>query len=681
MQINILAHEIANYFKLCLAVSKAKLIEQHPDFAKDIEFLASKDPAGNLKYLEWELKVLQARKAMAPEIADVIELFHKHQSKLDKKDINQWTVEQFTELRDKLFALRDEQRAKQEEREQKKEKRYRVETDEVACGHKVIYESDRLRAIQITNKAASVHYGMGTKWCITMKDEHYFEDYDKNNVVFFFIFNKTLDKSNPYYKVAAAYQRDTNNAIVGVDWFDAKDNQIDSYTLPVGWADLNTNITEWDEVSESDAAKSYKGELNQIVNQMNNIAASYPKSLMARIYSGELKLPEVVQLYKAEKFPSVKTAIGIWLSGSKLDDPEVWKELAQNPDRQIQGNIAEHSSSPAALNEIAKNVKFGVSDLWMIAILGENPNLPSSAIEKILTSAPTLMKEKFADDDQSKLYLARLIRHQNISPQLLSIISKSEIGYFREAVARNKNTPGKILLDLSQDIDNVVKASAIANPSLTTDDLRLTKQYAKFKQWPKLSIPDMNSFLKNPNVPPELIKAEFERSNSGETRDLYALEKIAKNPNTPIEILGEIVKDMLTRPDFAIANALAKNPNLNTEMADALFTSHPRGPDHFGSYSMSDILNSGKVSPEAVLRLVQDGKDDRTGSYYVLLDVAANINTPKIALEELTKEPFHINIRRKAQETLDTLALLPSKKKSAAIRKKLLKRLGIMGSA
>ena len=54
----------------------------------------------------------------------------------------------------------------------------------------VIYDSDDLIVRHIKNKNASMHYGHATKWCISMSQEGYFEDYETHNATFFFFERK-----------------------------------------------------------------------------------------------------------------------------------------------------------------------------------------------------------------------------------------------------------------------------------------------------------------------------------------------------------------------------------------------------------------------------------------------------------------------------------------------------------
>ena len=271
------------YSIVITAVKKEDVEIKYPGL--DLSLFIQRDPSGNLKYLEWEAKVLQSGKALAPEICDVIDLFNKYKDNLERKDINQYKVEEFTDLRDKLFEIN-------ENRLNKKNK-YHVNTEAVACGTKVVYDSENFIVRLITNKDSSVHHGLGTKWCITMKDQTYFEDYDSNNVVFFFINCKKLGKDNNFYKLAFVCQRDKNNNIIQTEYFDALDNPYNNLdSIPFSEDELRSN-------DQMDG--NYYKELNNIETKLIQIAKQQPKSILAKISSGEGTEDDFRKVYQITK--------------------------------------------------------------------------------------------------------------------------------------------------------------------------------------------------------------------------------------------------------------------------------------------------------------------------------------------------------------------------------------------
>jgi hypothetical protein len=164
------------------------VLQKFPAHEEGIRLLAERDPSGNLKYLDWGAKMLAAEQALAPEIADVLDLFHRYGGRAHRvdhirrrprhdwirPDLYTYRPQDFAALRTALFKI---QRA-QDKKRRDREKLYRIEGSIEAA---VVYDSDDLIVRHIQNKQASVHYGGSTKWCISMLREGYFEDYEAHN--------------------------------------------------------------------------------------------------------------------------------------------------------------------------------------------------------------------------------------------------------------------------------------------------------------------------------------------------------------------------------------------------------------------------------------------------------------------------------------------------------------------
>src|SRR5580693_4013831 len=53
------------------------VLQRYPEHEAGVRALAARDPSGNLKYLDWGAKMLASGQALAPEVADVLDLFHQ----------------------------------------------------------------------------------------------------------------------------------------------------------------------------------------------------------------------------------------------------------------------------------------------------------------------------------------------------------------------------------------------------------------------------------------------------------------------------------------------------------------------------------------------------------------------------------------------------------------------------
>src|SRR5208337_4440903 len=215
-------------------------LQKYPDHEAGIRVLAGRDPSGNLKYLDWGAKMLAAEQALAPEIADVLDLFHRfagqslertgaqvrrarrlHRSPSGRvhPDINTYRPQDFAGLRDLLNKMKRAQDAKRKKREELYRIRGDVEAD-------VVYDSDDLIVRHIKNKNASIHYGHSTKWCISMIREGYFEDYETHNATFFF-FERKKALGDEFDKVCLVMSRIRGETTA----FNALDRRMDMFAL------------------------------------------------------------------------------------------------------------------------------------------------------------------------------------------------------------------------------------------------------------------------------------------------------------------------------------------------------------------------------------------------------------------------------------------------------------------
>lgn len=182
-----------------------QILQKYPEHEEGIRLLVTRDPSQSLKYLDWGVKMLASGQALAPEIADIIELHDQFKGRVIThtkrivSDVYVYRPQDLAKLRDNLLKMKRAQDRKRKERE-------RLYHLDEAIEAEVVYESDDLIVRHIKNKSASAHYGLGTKWCISMVREGHFEDYETQNATFFFFERKTRI-GNEYDKVALMIPR------------------------------------------------------------------------------------------------------------------------------------------------------------------------------------------------------------------------------------------------------------------------------------------------------------------------------------------------------------------------------------------------------------------------------------------------------------------------------------------
>lgn len=208
-------------------------VQRYPEHEEGIRLLAARDPSGNLKYLDWGAKVLAARQAIAGEVADVVELFHQFAGRPfvrpDRKrdrvrsDLYSYRPQDIATLRDTLLKIKRGVDKKRRARE----RLYRIEG---AMEVDVVYDSPDLVVRHIKNKQASVHYGLSTKWCVSMLREGHFEEYESHNATFFF-FERKVRVGDEFDKVALMVPRGGVGREVTADAFTSTDRRTDMMGL------------------------------------------------------------------------------------------------------------------------------------------------------------------------------------------------------------------------------------------------------------------------------------------------------------------------------------------------------------------------------------------------------------------------------------------------------------------
>jgi len=238
--------------------------------AEMIEVLASQDPSGTNKYLDWMVKQ-KSKENTVPIITKYINLFHKNVNKLTKdffdelitekkwqwllndnspiskvfqkiykspKDINNY--EDF-DLTAQILTAADSKLTKSEVK--------KLEAD-------VLYNSDDLLIMIPKSHRASCYYGAGTKWCTTNKEsDSHFKNYTKKGTLIYVI-DKKQPETNPWYKTAILIEKENGK----VQAYDAPDHPTD---ITVASEKLGSN---WEIVRDVIIEYLYKNELKGIEN-------------------------------------------------------------------------------------------------------------------------------------------------------------------------------------------------------------------------------------------------------------------------------------------------------------------------------------------------------------------------------------------------------------------------------
>lgn len=235
---------------LLLEGRKEDVIKRYSELTIEpiISYFSDEDPSGNNKYLEWMVKAwldlnnnespVPVVSALSDLVLNVVKLFHKNIQRIKNKDINSYT---YKELRETVYEAEEKRKLAEIKKEAKKQKT-------------VIYEDDKWFVVSPHSWRASCYYGAGTKWCVTMKNNSEYWDTYSRRSVFFYVIDKTKNKTDPQYKIAYrkiglkdkyelwdAEDKEITYRKAGNEWFDSlpevMKEKIDTYhkeKMPLG---------------------------------------------------------------------------------------------------------------------------------------------------------------------------------------------------------------------------------------------------------------------------------------------------------------------------------------------------------------------------------------------------------------------------------------------------------------
>jgi hypothetical protein len=153
---------------------KEILFKKFPDEAQAA--LAVEDPSeGKNKYLLWIAKQLK-QGHNSSDISASLQFFHSNPDRFEEKDINK-----YKDLKTLEDLIKEMGLSKRKEKEKDKE------------GGVKIFENEDFLVVRVDDKPAMILYGADTKWCTTMKDHSYYEDYVNNGNDFYILILKKQD--------------------------------------------------------------------------------------------------------------------------------------------------------------------------------------------------------------------------------------------------------------------------------------------------------------------------------------------------------------------------------------------------------------------------------------------------------------------------------------------------------
>jgi hypothetical protein len=210
-------------------------------------------------------------------------------------------------------------------------------------------------------------YGAGTKWCITMENTSYYEQYTDENVIFYFIISKNKDPDDLFSKVALAVHRNEYNQIIKVECFDSLDNQIDETELDID---------------------------NSIKNKITKDAENRPMTILLKIKYNKATSEEILQYYKANKnnTDNKTNHIRCSIADNSKTPQSVLVELAKDHYNGVRFNVARNRNTPqSTLIELAKD-----KDNSVRYSVATNYNTPPDTLAEMAKDSDPKLREYVA---------------------------------------------------------------------------------------------------------------------------------------------------------------------------------------------------------------------------------------------------------------------------------------------
>jgi len=289
-------------------------------------------------------------------------------------------------------------------------------------------------------------------------------------------------------------------------------------------------------------------------------------------------------------------------SAREATSPGLLSQLANNPIRMVREAVAKNPNTPP-------NIIQTLSREYSREVAG-NPSTPAIVIERLFNAG-------YKTEVLSNPAVQRLMQsaREATSPELLSQLADNPIQIVREAVAGNLNTPPHVLETLSKDKDIHMQTAVAGNPN-TPPYVLETLSKCSYMQYVVQSNPAVQRLTQSAReaTSPELLSQLADNPIS------MVREAVAKNPNTPVNVLETLSKcsnmQYVVQSNPAVQGLAqsareATSPELLSQLADNPIS------------MVREAVASNPNTPPHVLEKLSKDKD-----IYVQTAVASNQDIP-----------------------------------------------------
>ena len=375
---------------------------------------------------------------------------------------------------------------------------------------------------------------------------------------------------------------------------------------------------------------------------------------------------------------------------SNLNTPiKVLELLANDEDMYVRADVAGNENTPVEiLEKLAGDTDREDDDFWIHQFVGHNLNTPIDVLEKLAKSKygdvrdridknhnrPTNIQEKFyllrycnidlktinrLSKKEKLIELANsynetvrqyVAKNPNTPHRVLMQLANDRKKNIREKIARNSNTPQYILKKLANDRNEDVRAGVASNSNieiyllnkLALDKDDYVRNHVARNKKTSPEIIERLCFDENIQVRYLAIKSQklaisILKQLAQDKDDLIRVS-VAENINTSLDLLNELIKDN----NIEVRCAAALNSNLNLNIAIKILNKTIEELRQVDSSLNKDIRQSIAFDENVPLIILENLIDDK--DVVIRKAVAANPNTPVSILKQLAATDDDIEV-------------------------------------
>jgi hypothetical protein len=318
------------------------------------------------------------------------------------------------------------------------------------------------------------------------------------------------------------------------------------------------------------SAQNLKTTVKDLQDLSNDVEAEVRKAA-----TGNPNMPIEILLKLGKEFPD-----------EVINNPIFMMMVLENPEsRFIRLSIARSSTISAEACETFKKT----GDYEILCAIGENPATPVNILEELIHHPPQLDE----DDSSCDELFACIARNRNTPVELLIELYNYQSDYIKIGLAENPNTPVDFLHQFAIYRNPAVYRALLHNPNTSTSTLEILAEESQFddikiavRNHPNMSrtVTQIADFIEGkPGVAVDVLEKLVHSKNTG-TKIL-----VAEHPRTSFSAFMKLIKDN----DKNVRMSAVNNPLLpESVLEEFILKQLPQEYSEWGRYNSGNVWYS-----------------------------------------------------------------------------------------